>query len=712
MPINHSPYIEVDGVDSADNVFVSDVIGNKSDTTGGDSLVSLSKTIITYLGGTAIQLRSTQSESGRVEEDGIINFNISIIDIDAGPIVLADIDITSISAVMEKSTGGGAFSTAGITQPTFAKSDGLVSDDYRFLAAEWANGDLYKLVVKGITVTIEGDTGYVIPYTWSSVISEYQNIETKIDNIQTDTTAIIADITAAVDEPPTAKSLHDTLHKDGSYTYDNTTDSLEAISDKVTTVDTVVDAIQVDVGDPSSRTNLQNLEDMMGNPDAAGKTLYGNVGDFVGNTNLQTLKAALAIPDTTAKGLFVELATDRLDSGTHGLAALKTLIDAIQTDVGDPSGRTNLQTLLALLGNPDTAGKTIYEAIKNIRETAINGSSLPIANTISDILHKDGSYTYDNTTDSLEAISDAVSAAAGDVTEIPSETNAKTFNATALASIEAEATDALEAEHLDHFLQLDGATQKYPENCETDSILAKILVKADPAVPSQFDNSTDSLEAIRDNIDTLNAADQVDLDAILLDTGTTLPATLTGMETKIDTVDTVVDGIQTDLDNATDGLGALKTLIDANKTVIDTIDDFVDGTTATPTAYRREIGVTQIKEVSITAAANAGVTTVATITTQPCLIKSVVIHADAAQTGDMTTCGLYGGTGQVVEFIGVADATQGNLDAADMQVSWTGAVRFAASDTIAIDLQGTGATAVDLTIVIEYMSCVDGGYLA
>ena len=34
-------------------------------------------------------------------------------------------------------------------------------------------------------------------------------------------------------------------------------------------------------------------------------------------------------------------------------------------------------------------------------------------------------------------------------------------------------------------------------------------------------------------------------------------------ETKQDIIDTVVDGIQTDLDNSTDGLGALKTLIDA-----------------------------------------------------------------------------------------------------------------------------------------------------
>ena len=38
------------------------------------------------------------------------------------------------------------------------------------------------------------------------------------------------------------------------------------------------------------------------------------------------------------------------------------------------------------------------------------------------------------------------------------------------------------------------------------------------------------------------------------------------------TVDTVVDGIQTDLDNATDGLGALKTLIDAVQTTADAVE--------------------------------------------------------------------------------------------------------------------------------------------
>jgi len=40
-------------------------------------------------------------------------------------------------------------------------------------------------------------------------------------------------------------------------------------------------------------------------------------------------------------------------------------------------------------------------------------------------------------------------------------------------------------------------------------------------------------------------------------------AAVSSVESKVDTVDTVVDGIQADLSNATDGLGALKLLIDA-----------------------------------------------------------------------------------------------------------------------------------------------------
>ena len=45
---------------------------------------------------------------------------------------------------------------------------------------------------------------------------------------------------------------------------------------------------------------------------------------------------------------------------------------------------------------------------------------------------------------------------------------------------------------------------------------------------------------------------------------------------KVDTIDTVVDGIQADLDNPTDGLGALKTEIEAVNNKVDTIGGYQD----------------------------------------------------------------------------------------------------------------------------------------
>jgi len=123
-------------------------------------------------------------------------------------------------------------------------------------------------------------------------------------------------------------------------------------------------------------------------------------------------------------------------------------------------------------------------------------------------------------------------------------------------------------------------------------------------------------------------------------------------------------------------------------------------------------GITKIKEISVTAAANAGLTTLATITTQPCLIKSIVLHSDGATTADLTSAAIKGGASQIKEFISAATAAKANIDAANEQVSWTGAARLPATTTIVMDLQGTGATAVDFTVTIEYIPCINGGYLA
>jgi len=59
--------------------------------------------------------------------------------------------------------------------------------------------------------------------------------------------------------------------------------------------------------------------------------LITDIGDFSGQSNLQSLLDVLAVPDVAGKGLYVCLITDRLDHGTYGLSALKTLLDAIPT---------------------------------------------------------------------------------------------------------------------------------------------------------------------------------------------------------------------------------------------------------------------------------------------------------------------------------------------------------------------------------------------
>ena len=137
--------------------------------------------IVAALGGAAGQLRTVQSVSAAVEEDAYQQFAISLMDIDTGAIALADIDITGITATIEKSTGGAAFSAVGLTPIVFGKANGRVFIDYRFLAAEWAAGDVYKIEVSGITATVGGDTAYVPAMVWSNLIVEQGDISADTD---------------------------------------------------------------------------------------------------------------------------------------------------------------------------------------------------------------------------------------------------------------------------------------------------------------------------------------------------------------------------------------------------------------------------------------------------------------------------------------------------------------------------------------------------
>lgn len=128
-------------------------------------------------------------------------------------------------------------------------------------------------------------------------------------------------------------------------------------------------------------------------------------------------------------------------------------------------------------------------------------------------------------------------------------------------------------------------------------------------------------------------------------------------------------------------------------------------------ACNRQAGKTQIFTKNITAAANAGVTTVGTITTQSCLIKRIVLRANGVTTADLTSAAIEGGASQAVEFISAATAVTASINADDEQVAFSGAAVLDATKTITIDLQGTGATAVDLDVIVEYCAIAAGGYI-
>jgi hypothetical protein len=186
--------------------------------------------------------------------------------------------------------------------------------------------------------------------------------------------------------------------------------------------------------------------------------------------------AALTATDVTA----VAAQTDKIDAATLDTTPVAY---SLATYVAGGAGGIGTQL-------PTTT--SLYDTVKALSTIGVTGA--PVAQTLADTLHKDTNYTFDNTTDSLEAIADALAAGTG-------------------------ATVAIEADNLDHLLTLDGATHVYPENCVTDSILAKILVKADPAVPSEYDNSTDSLEAISDAVAVVDG----NVDAIIADTAVIEP---------------------------------------------------------------------------------------------------------------------------------------------------------------------------------------------
>ena len=86
-----------------------------------------------------------------------------------------------------------------------------------------------------------------------------------------------------------------------------------------------------------------------------------DLGDFSAYVNFASLLETLGIPDVAGKDLYTLLVTDRLDNATYGLSAIETLVDSIETWLGDPSGDI-LTTITAKLGDPASAFGGLIQA--------------------------------------------------------------------------------------------------------------------------------------------------------------------------------------------------------------------------------------------------------------------------------------------------------------------------------------------------------------
>ncbi|KKN14781.1 hypothetical protein LCGC14_0992670 [marine sediment metagenome] len=327
-----------------------------------------------------------------------------------------------------------------------------------------------------------------------------------------------------------------------------------------------------------------------------------------------------------------------LANGVDGLSALKTLIDAIPTTmVGTNNAALAASWTAALataLGNY-TAARAGYldqldfalqEAIAAIPTTMVGTNNAALASAWTAALATAlGNYTaaragyldelaaanlptditaiindLANGTDGLGALKALIDAIPTTMVGTNSAALASSWTA-ALATALASYT-AVRGGYLDQLdFNLQEAIAAIPTTMvgTNNAALASVLEDAmQKATGPAYNQDTDSLEALRELLDTIAGYLTTEIADILTDTGSTLPGLLSTIQTDLDNpsqymanlttletrlsaaragyldelaaanLPTDVAGIQTDLDNAVDGLGALKALIDAIPTVM------------------------------------------------------------------------------------------------------------------------------------------------
>jgi len=205
-----------------------------------------------------------------------------------------------------------------------------------------------------------------------------------------------------------------------------------------------------------------------------------------------------------------------------------------------------------------------FQVVETDIYAAIFADSATLAASVADILQDTATTipatiaTVDTEVGAIKTVTDAISTNGSGLSAVP-------WNSSWDAEVQSEVADALVAIGLDHLVSASVAGSDVVDN----SIVAKLVSKESTADWDDFVNTTDSLQALRDRGDaswvtggggsasaiadavwdeatsghttsgTFGEQVKTDIDAILVDTSTTL-------EGKIDTIDGIVDNILLD----------------------------------------------------------------------------------------------------------------------------------------------------------------------
>ena len=336
-------------------------------------------------------------------------------------------------------------------------------------------------IVEDCSIDVSG-TNY--SFDNSSTFAKYtRNVDAGVD---TEDAEALTDVARGIGDYPTGITDNSILAyllgkgaTASASTFVNTTDSLEAISDKITAIDNTTNLNTAVPADPTARSLQDILEkDTNSNFDRADDSL-----EAISDALLAGTGCTAAI---NADSIDKLVGTSDTDQAYPASLVSHSILSSIMSSDGNPAGYDRATDSL----------EAIADAIDALSfATAV--SQTPTVRSMQDILEKNDTGSFDDATDSLEAIADRL---------IDSDIDKLTSAA-------------------------DGGSQVYPDSVVQESVIAYILSKSANPINTSYNNTTDSLEAIRDRMDALAVADQTDIDAILLDTATTIPGTITTLQT-------------------------------------------------------------------------------------------------------------------------------------------------------------------------------------